>query len=181
MMQKSRPAQFGSSGLIVRLRRHGYGALSTISAQRSAATRKRRRRDHKGSEDIRENGGHARNRTGVYGFAVRCVTTPPRGPSLERYVRDPSLQPRTALKPRHDSDAVYSKANRRGQLAQRVEFRPVPRAPSRPSDAISGGPFEDPNGMANADWRRVIASDRCLGPLQTERSRSGEEVLRRAR
>ncbi len=24
-------------------------------------------------------GGHARNRTGVYGFAVRCVTTPPRG------------------------------------------------------------------------------------------------------
>ena len=27
----------------------------------------------------REIGGHARNRTGVYGFAVRCVTTPPRG------------------------------------------------------------------------------------------------------
>ncbi len=25
------------------------------------------------------NGGHARNRTGVRGFAVRCVTTPPRG------------------------------------------------------------------------------------------------------
>ena len=25
-------------------------------------------------------GGHARNRTGVRGFAVRCVTTPPRGP-----------------------------------------------------------------------------------------------------
>ena len=24
-------------------------------------------------------GGHARNRTGVRGFAVRCVTTPPRG------------------------------------------------------------------------------------------------------
>ena len=24
-------------------------------------------------------GGHARNRTGVHGFAVRCVTTPPRG------------------------------------------------------------------------------------------------------
>lgn len=28
---------------------------------------------------ITEIGGHARNRTGVYGFAVRCVTTPPRG------------------------------------------------------------------------------------------------------
>ena len=26
-------------------------------------------------------GGHARNRTGVNGFAVRCVTTPPRGHS----------------------------------------------------------------------------------------------------
>jgi hypothetical protein len=24
-------------------------------------------------------GGHGRNRTGVHGFAVRCVTTPPRG------------------------------------------------------------------------------------------------------
>ena len=28
----------------------------------------------------RKNGGHGRNRTGVHGFAVRCVTTPPRGP-----------------------------------------------------------------------------------------------------
>ena len=27
----------------------------------------------------KEGGGHARNRTGVHGFAVRCVTTPPRG------------------------------------------------------------------------------------------------------
>ena len=27
-----------------------------------------------------ENGGPARNRTGVHGFAVRCVTTPPPGP-----------------------------------------------------------------------------------------------------
>ena len=26
-----------------------------------------------------ENGGHGRNRTGVHGFAGRCVTTPPRG------------------------------------------------------------------------------------------------------
>ena len=26
-----------------------------------------------------ESGGHARNRTGVHGFAGRCVTTPPRG------------------------------------------------------------------------------------------------------
>src|SRR5690606_33519673 len=29
----------------------------------------------------KEAGGHGRNRTGVYGFAVRCVTTPPRGQS----------------------------------------------------------------------------------------------------
>ncbi len=29
-------------------------------------------------------GGHARNRTGVRGFAVRCVTTPPRGPAAPR-------------------------------------------------------------------------------------------------
>ena len=28
---------------------------------------------------VREIGGHDRNRTGVHGFAVRCVTTPPRG------------------------------------------------------------------------------------------------------
>jgi hypothetical protein len=28
---------------------------------------------------LRKIGGHARNRTGVHGFAVRCVTTPPRG------------------------------------------------------------------------------------------------------
>jgi hypothetical protein len=27
----------------------------------------------------RARGGHGRNRTGVHGFAVRCVTTPPRG------------------------------------------------------------------------------------------------------
>ena len=30
------------------------------------------------------NGGHGRNRTGVHGFAVRCVTTPPRGQSGKR-------------------------------------------------------------------------------------------------
>src|SRR5208337_1135221 len=30
-------------------------------------------------------GGHARNRTGVRGFAVRCVTTPPRGPLFMWY------------------------------------------------------------------------------------------------
>ena len=28
-------------------------------------------------------GGHARNRTGVHGFAGRCVTTPPRGRHVE--------------------------------------------------------------------------------------------------
>jgi hypothetical protein len=33
-------------------------------------------------------GGLARNRTGVHGFAVRCVTTPPRGRSRLRYQRD---------------------------------------------------------------------------------------------
>ena len=31
------------------------------------------------SSDVLRGGGHARNRTGVRGFAVRCVTTPPRG------------------------------------------------------------------------------------------------------
>ncbi len=29
-----------------------------------------------------DDGGHGRNRTGVHGFAGRCVTTPPRGPSI---------------------------------------------------------------------------------------------------
>src|SRR5262249_4334032 len=29
-------------------------------------------------------GGHGRNRTGVHGFAVRCVTTPPRGQFWKR-------------------------------------------------------------------------------------------------
>ena len=36
-----------------------------------------------------EGGGHGRNRTGVHGFAVRCVTTPPRGQYGEGV--DPSL------------------------------------------------------------------------------------------
>ena len=31
--------------------------------------------------NVWKNGGHGRNRTGVHGFAVRCVTTPPRGQS----------------------------------------------------------------------------------------------------
>ena len=45
----------------------------------------------------RENsGGHARNRTGVYGFAIRCVTTPPRGlnacrPAMERQAATQSV------------------------------------------------------------------------------------------
>ena len=32
---------------------------------------------------LERHGGHGRNRTGVYGFAVRCVTTPPRGLSMD--------------------------------------------------------------------------------------------------
>ena len=32
-----------------------------------------------------EIGGHGRNRTGVHGFAGRCVTTPPRGQSMARH------------------------------------------------------------------------------------------------
>src|SRR5262245_41905765 len=36
-------------------------------------------------------GGHGRNRTGVHGFAVRCVTTPPRGQLIEEGVGWPSL------------------------------------------------------------------------------------------
>jgi hypothetical protein len=31
------------------------------------------------SYEVRGDGGLARNRTGVHGFAIRCVTTPPRG------------------------------------------------------------------------------------------------------
>ena len=27
-------------------------------------------------------GGHVRNRTGIHGFAIRCVTTPPCGPNV---------------------------------------------------------------------------------------------------
>ena len=33
---------------------------------------------------LEKGGGHDRNRTGVHGFAVRCVTTPPRGRFVER-------------------------------------------------------------------------------------------------
>ncbi len=33
-------------------------------------------------------GGHGRNRTGVHGFAVRCVTTPPRGHFFKAKARD---------------------------------------------------------------------------------------------
>src|SRR3974390_2975909 len=36
-------------------------------------------------------GGHGRNRTGVHGFAVRCVTTPPRGQWEKRRRVGPSL------------------------------------------------------------------------------------------
>src|SRR5262249_24856222 len=36
-----------------------------------------------------EFGGHARNRTGVRGFAVRCVTTPPRGPTRRACIMRP--------------------------------------------------------------------------------------------
>ena len=37
------------------------------------------RADKKVQVEIAGLGGHARNRTGVHGFAGRCVTTPPRG------------------------------------------------------------------------------------------------------
>ena len=43
---------------------------------------------HARDPKIRKAGGLARNRTGVRGFAVRCVTTPPRGRSRLRYQRD---------------------------------------------------------------------------------------------
>ena len=33
----------------------------------------------RGKELCGKVGGHARNRTGMHGFAIRCVTTPPRG------------------------------------------------------------------------------------------------------
>ena len=33
-------------------------------------------------------GGAGRNRTGVHGFAVRCVTTPPRHLKVVSYIRD---------------------------------------------------------------------------------------------
>ena len=44
-------------------------------------------------------GGHARNRTGVHGFAIRCVTTPPRGllvkdgVFVERIITEPTPNP----------------------------------------------------------------------------------------
>ena len=52
-----------------------------------------------------EGGGHGRNRTGVHGFAVRCVTTPPRGqywegvgcPSLYRSERSATISGKTCL------------------------------------------------------------------------------------
>ena len=48
------------------------------------------------SDFIGLSGGHARNRTGVYGFAVRCVTTPPRGlPERGRCVKLSRVMSRT--------------------------------------------------------------------------------------
>ena len=32
------------------------------------------------------NGGHDRNRTGIQGFAVLCVTIPPRGHNISFYI-----------------------------------------------------------------------------------------------
>ena len=37
----------------------------------------------------RKVGGPSRNRTGVHGFAVRCVTTPPSGPAEEAFGGSP--------------------------------------------------------------------------------------------
>jgi hypothetical protein len=50
--------------------RAGEGIWGTNSAKRAAKWGGARELSY---------GGHDRNRTGVYGFAVRCVTTPPRG------------------------------------------------------------------------------------------------------
>src|ERR1019366_9248969 len=49
------------------------------------------------STGAKTGGGHGRNRTGVHGFAVRCVTTPPRGrpkarPACQQAARFPRVQ-----------------------------------------------------------------------------------------
>ena len=45
-----------------------------------------RAKDGRFGGQIPEIGGLGRNRTGVHGFAVRCVTTPPRGRREARYL-----------------------------------------------------------------------------------------------
>ena len=45
------------------------------------------------SWNIKKIGGHIRNRTGVHGFAIRCVTTPPCG-LIFSVLQMPIMQPR---------------------------------------------------------------------------------------
>src|SRR5262245_13268277 len=46
---------------------------------------------------VKTGGGHGRNRTGVHGFAVRCVTTPPRGQFWKKGVGCPRLYRRESV------------------------------------------------------------------------------------
>ncbi len=64
------------------IERDGHGANADAGGVPDGSRRYQRRKavSEPGAKQPHFNGGHARNRTGVRGFAVRCVTTPPRGP-----------------------------------------------------------------------------------------------------
>ena len=76
-------------------------------------------------------GGHGRNRTGVHGFAVRCVTTPPRGQWEKGVGSVPAY--------------IGAKAGRQSQQALRkqtleaLRFVPLCRTKAPPT-ALSRGP-----------------------------------------
>ena len=61
--------------------RNGQGVFVGIACRNGFAVERTRTRARFLYSQEKLAGGHARNRTGVRGFAIRCVTTPPRGPT----------------------------------------------------------------------------------------------------
>lgn len=95
-------------------------------------------------------GGLARNRTGVQGFAVLCVTTPPRGlPSVPRCDADGrnNHKPRRAATAKH-----YAQAHRRLSVMDR-------RKGLRPPDgvAIRRPPIPDSSAVEQSTVNRLVA------------------------
>ena len=124
----------------------------------------RRARPRAGSPDRKERGGLARNRTGVQGFAVLCVTTPPRGPSADRLRRRsraragrPASGEGSLAEPRPDRQRP-----RRDRIVRRARTRPRPPEPPR----LRAGPLRGPATLAREPpvaTARAVIPDSSVG------------------